>query len=342
MKKTDPIITVPVGRPLRQVLDLCYTARRPPLLVGGTGVGKSTILEGFARSRGIDFISRDLSIMEPPDLVGLPKLEGDRTRFLPPDFLPARGKGLIIFEELNRAPAYMRAPCLQLLTDRSLNDYRLPDGWLPGAAINPADEGYEVADLDMAMLCRFVIIHAEADRAEWLLWAREEKVHPLVIAYVESDASVFDAAISNPRSWEYVSDLLKAAHDLKTSQRLLQAALAGCVGHERAMAFCRFLEDPVKPLNAQEVLLAYRTHRSALMSWIKGGKLDLVEGTLLNLQKMLQSNTDFDGVHDDENAWRNLGRFLADLPGDLRSQAETFFDEHGYPKPENAKARRTT
>src|SRR5437588_11131283 len=99
------------------------------MLRGGTGVGKSATLEAFAENKGLKFISRDLSLMEPPDLVGLPKLDGKVTRYLPPSFLPASGEGVLVLEEINRAPSYMRAPCLQLLTARSLNDYRLPDRW---------------------------------------------------------------------------------------------------------------------------------------------------------------------------------------------------------------------
>jgi MoxR-like ATPase len=121
--------------------------------------------------------------MEPPDLVGLPKLDGSVTRFLPPSFLPTGGKGLLVFEELNRCPTYMRAPCLQLLTARTLNDYELPAGWLPVAAINPPDQGYEAEELDPALRSRFVQAVVEPDREEWLAWARTVGTHAAVLAY---------------------------------------------------------------------------------------------------------------------------------------------------------------
>src|SRR6266446_3130249 len=104
----------------------------------------------------------------------------------------------------------MRAPCLQLLTARCLNDYKLPDGWWVAAAINPAEDGYEAAELDPALTSRFVQINVVADPPEWLLWARQTEIHPKVISYVEADPTVFDTPVSNPRSWAYVSDLLKA------------------------------------------------------------------------------------------------------------------------------------
>src|SRR5262245_18046901 len=169
--------TVAAGRPLVQLLRLCWKARRPVLLKGGTGVGKSELLRQFADAEGVGFVCRDLSLMEPPDLVGLPQLTGGRTHFLPPAFLPSEGEGVFVLEEVNRAPEYMRAPCLQLLTDRSLNDYKLPDGWLPVAAINPAEDGYDAAELDPALLARFVQVAVVPDRGEWLVWAKDNGVH---------------------------------------------------------------------------------------------------------------------------------------------------------------------
>src|SRR5262249_34869085 len=129
---------------------------------------------------------------EPPDLVGMPKLDGSSTRYLPPAFLPTTGKGLLVFEELNRCPNYMRAPCLQLLTARTLNDYVLPPGWLPCAAINPAGEEYDVQDLDPALLSRFVVLGVRADREEWLAWAEAHNLHDDVVRYVGSDGKIFD------------------------------------------------------------------------------------------------------------------------------------------------------
>src|SRR6266446_4563089 len=104
----------------------------------------------------------------------------------------------------------MRAPCLQLLTARCLNDYRLPDDWWVAAAINPAEDGYEAAELDPALASRFVQIAVVADPKEWVRWARENKVHHKIIAYAEADPTIFEAPASNPRSWVYVADLLKA------------------------------------------------------------------------------------------------------------------------------------
>ena len=230
--------TLKAGQPLVDFIRLCYAARRPPLLVGRHGVGKSEILAQAAEELGVEYVCRDLSLMEPPDLVGLPRLEGGVTRFFPPGFLPRDGEGLLVFEELNRCQSYMRAPCLQLLTARTLNDYRLPDGWLPAAAVNPPDGDYDVTELDPALLSRFVVVGVEADPREWMVWAEGRGLHPDVLGYVRSDPRIFDD--TNPRAWAGVSDLLRAAAEDGVGREALEAAVAGLVGDGRAVAFRDF------------------------------------------------------------------------------------------------------
>jgi hypothetical protein len=230
--------TFKAGRPLVDFIRLCYAARRPPLLVGRHGVGKSEILAQAAEELGVEYVCRDLSLMEPPDLVGLPRVADGVTRYFPPAFLPRDGAGLLVFEELNRCPSFMRAPCLQLLTARTLNDYRLPDGWLPAAAVNPPDGDYDTTDLDPALLSRFVVVGVEADPREWLAWAEARRLHQDVLDYVGSDRRIFDD--TNPRAWAWVSDLLRAAGEDGVGREALEAAVAGLVGDGRAVAFRDF------------------------------------------------------------------------------------------------------
>ena len=146
------------GQAVIDAIKLAYAAGKPVLLEGRHGVGKSQLIEQAASDLGIDCIVRDLSLLEPTDLVGLPLNVNGRTKYSPPSFLPDDGKGLLVFEELNRSEKYMMAPCLQLLTARTLNDYSLPKGWLCVAAINPASDGYDTSQLDPALLSRFVRI----------------------------------------------------------------------------------------------------------------------------------------------------------------------------------------
>jgi len=131
------VTALPLGPRVASILEVAYRARRPVLLEGATGIGKSELVAEVARSLGIAHVVLDLSLLEPPDLVGLPITEEGRTRYALPHFLPRDGSGILMLEELNRAERYIQQPALQLLTARALHEYVLPEGWACFAAINP-------------------------------------------------------------------------------------------------------------------------------------------------------------------------------------------------------------
>src|SRR5690242_9111634 len=110
--------TIVAGTPLIKFMEIVYRANLPVLVHGNHGIGKSVVMAQAAAALGIDFIVVDLSIMEPPDLTGIPHITPDgRTEYASPDFLPKPStKGILMIEELNRSPRYLQAPCLQLLT----------------------------------------------------------------------------------------------------------------------------------------------------------------------------------------------------------------------------------
>lgn len=325
--------TIKAGRPAIDFWKFCYEAHRPVLLTGFHGVGKSEIVEQTAAELGIGLIVLDLSLLEPPDLIGLPKLNGKTTVFVPPDFLPTSGRGILFIEEINRAPAHMQSPCMQLLTARKLNDYVLPPGWMPGGAVNPDGHDYDVSTLDPALRSRFVEVTVIPDQQEWLKWAERQRLHQGVIDYVRSDESIFDHPQSNPRAWKYVSDLMLTAERDGTDAHVLRTAIIGVVGAKRGPAFLKSLKSVEHPLSAKVILTSYDIHRARVRRWVENGKLDLIFQSLLRLKKHLQSQSEFKSVRANRSESKNMVRFLNDLPGDLRDDAQSFFRERGYPFP---------
>lgn len=328
--------TIQAGEPFRELINVCYDANLPVLVSGPHGIGKSEMLKQVAKEMKIGYISRDLSLMEPPDLVGLPRTKGQRTVYCPPSFLPKRGKGLLVLEELNRCEKYVRAPCLQLLTARILNDYQLPPGWLPIAVINPSNDecDYEVDELDQALLSRFVQVQLIPNRLEWLDWARRHDVHSSVIQYVEADSSVFKHPLSNPRAWTYVSSILKVADRQQPSKVVLSAAIVGVVGETRATAFLKILKESIEqPLTSDQIITSYSKHCDSVGRWIRKGRLDLVKASLHSLLTHLQPKADYDRVRTSKVRWGRVGAFIGSLPGDLKNVADKFFNERKYDSP---------
>jgi hypothetical protein len=219
-------LQVAVGSQLLDVLRIAYRARRPVLLEGATGIGKSQIVMDAAKQLGLDYRVLDLSLLEPPDLVGLPVIDNGVTRYAVPAELPQHGQGILMLEELNRAEIPVMQPALQLLSARRLHSYTLPPGWMCVAAINPEDGEYQVNRLDPALRSRFLQVSVCADRTAWLQWAHQHAIHPVVIGLVSQHEDSFESA--SPRSWAYASDMLHTfTDDDWTSPTLIRIALRG-------------------------------------------------------------------------------------------------------------------
>ncbi len=244
---------VPIGQKVIELIKVSWASRRAIILTGKHGCGKSEIVEEAAKELGVDFICMDLSVMEPPDLMGMPMLDKEAgvTRYLPPASMPkikyiGKGKskkidkkneGLLCFEELNRCGQEMQAPCLQLLTARRLNDYIVPAGWSMIACVNPADDGdfnYQVNELDPALRSRFMEIEIYPGKGEWLNWANDNDVDDAIIQVVSEHPDPF--ADVPPRTWTYVSDILKAFVEYDgLDETVLKDAILGYIPEEWAI-----------------------------------------------------------------------------------------------------------
>ena len=208
---TVPEERIPAGPRLVAALKAAYRARLPVLLEGPTGIGKSEVVAEAALELGIDVTVLDLSLLEPPDLVGLPRIDGDVTRFARPAILPRAGAGILFLEELNRAERAVQQPALQLLSARRLHEYVLPPGWSCVAAVNPDDGDYQVSPLDRALRARFLELEVCADRATWLAWAEGNGVHGAIVDLVRAHERAFEAA--PPRTWTYAARLLASLEE---------------------------------------------------------------------------------------------------------------------------------
>ncbi|MFN8613189.1 MAG: MoxR family ATPase [Vulcanimicrobiota bacterium] len=219
-------VEVPIGPRVLELLEIAYRSRRPVLLEGATGIGKSQIVAQLASQLGLDYLVLDLSLLEPPDLVGLPVIRENRTHYACPAELPVGGRGLLMLEELNRAEIPVMQPALQLLSARRLHSYQLPEGWSCVAAINPEDQDYQVHRMDPALRSRFLQLRVCAARASWLPWARQSNLHPAILHLVEQHQDAFE--VVSPRSWAYASEVLQTmrAEELGDSE-LVRLVLSG-------------------------------------------------------------------------------------------------------------------
>src|SRR5260370_9774424 len=116
------------------------TERVPLHMWGACGVGKSQIVAQVASDLGLQFLDIRAVQLDPVDLRRLPRISADQAEWVPLKFLPTSGKGILFLDELTAAPQMTQAGCYQLVLDRKLGEYHLPEDWVVGAAGNPASE----------------------------------------------------------------------------------------------------------------------------------------------------------------------------------------------------------
>jgi hypothetical protein len=219
--------------------------RRPVYLWGTPGCGKSSVVRRVAQTLGLALTDVRATLLDPVDLRGLPRLDGDTAVWCPPAFLPRAGEGLLFLDELAQAPPLVQAACLQLVLDRRVGEYRLPDGWTVVAASNRPEDRAGTHRLISPLLNRFVHLDLEVSADDWQDWAVKAGVSPEVRAFLrfrpallcQFDPAANPRAFPTPRSWAIVADVLA-----RTPPELLQRVVAGCVGDGPAAEFVGFLQ----------------------------------------------------------------------------------------------------
>jgi hypothetical protein len=225
-------------------LGVLVKARQPVFLWGSPGIGKSAIVRQLAASLDQHLQDVRALLLDPVDLRGLPFLGSDgRSKWATPEFLPQDGEGILFLDELNAAPAMVQAGCYQLVLDRKLGEYALPDGWAIVAAGNRDSDRAVTTRMPTPLRNRFVHLEFEVDTQEWSEWAIQSGIRPEVIAFLRfrpellSDFQKDANAFPSPRSWEFLSKILDAYPPPTIEHELF----AGAVGNGAATEFSGFL-----------------------------------------------------------------------------------------------------
>jgi hypothetical protein len=243
---------------LYEALHALIGERVPLHIWGACGVGKSQIVNQVADDLGYEFLDVRAVQLDPVDLRGLPRIAADQTEWVPPKFLPTAGKGILFLDELTSAPQMTQAGCYQLVLDRRLGEYCLPDGWVVMAAGNPASERGVHFAMPRPLRNRFVHLDLEPDLEDWCQWAIRAHIRPEIIAFlrfkpellysgdVTSDANAWPT----PRSWEMASRVLTGVAQRQRASFLNGAGefeavlLDGTVGQAAASELVAILLNP--------------------------------------------------------------------------------------------------
>jgi hypothetical protein len=224
----------------------------PVMLWGPPGVGKSQMVAQIGQRHGMPVIDVRLSQMEPSDLRGIPFRVGAQVEWAVPAMLPDAERhgrqGVLFLDEITSVPPSVSAAAYQLILDRRLGAYVVPEGWAIFAAGNRQGDRGVTYTMPAPLANRFSHYEVDVNLDDWVSWAYASNIDERLIAFLrfrpellfEFDPAHNPVAFPSPRSWEFSHRALQKFGDLP---ELLTGALQACVGPAAGIELSAFIEN---------------------------------------------------------------------------------------------------
>ena len=241
--------------------------RKPVLIRGRHGVGKSEVVYQIAGGLEMPVVERRASQMTEGDLVGLPSTDGNTTSFNPPDwFKTACDNPVVLFlDEVDRATIEVRQGIFELTDSRKMNSHILHKDTLIHAAVNGGEHGdqYQVGEMDPAELDRWTVFDVEPSTEDWLTWAKD-KVDSILWDFINQNRNHLEhtgdfepnKVYPSRRSWVRLNDCFAQANllaeDADTS--VMFPLATGFVGFEAAVSFKDFVDNYERQVTIENIL----------------------------------------------------------------------------------------
>ena len=256
--------------------------KRPIFLWGPPGIGKSDIVHQIADTINAHVIDIRLSLWEPTDIKGIPYFDSNANKMvwgapaeLPDAEMASQHEAIVLFlDEMNSAAPAVQAAAYQLILNRKVGQYHLPDNvYIVAAGNREADKGVTYR-MPAPLANRFVHLEMRVDFDDWFQWAVNNNIHKDVVGFLtfsKKDLYDFDPkspsrSFATPRSWSFVSELIEDELDENTTTDLV----SGSVGEGLAVKFMAhrkvaasmpnptdILAGKVKEMKAKEISAMY-------------------------------------------------------------------------------------
>jgi hypothetical protein len=257
--------------------------KRPVFLWGPPGIGKSDIVaqvtDEFSNSHLIDI---RLSLWDPTDIKGIPYFDSTNVKMvwgapseLPDEEMAAQYDNIVVFfDEMNSAAPAVQAAAYQLILNRRVGQYKLPDNVIIVAAGNRETDKGVTYRMPSPLANRFIHIEMAVEFDDWFQWAVDNNQHKDVVGYLtfaKKDLYDFDPksasrSFATPRSWAFVSELLDDELDEGTTTDLVSGSVGEGLGvkfmaHRKVAASMPnptdILAGKVKDMSTSEISAMY-------------------------------------------------------------------------------------
>lgn len=224
----------------------------PVMLWGPPGVGKSQIIAQIGERHQVPVIDIRLSQMEPSDLRGIPFREGHSVDWAIPAMLPNAERhgpqGILFLDEITSAVPSVSAAAYQLILDRRLGEYQVPNGWAIFAAGNRQGDRGVSYTMPAPLANRFSHYEVDLNLDDWVSWAYSQGIDERIIGFLrfrpellfDFDPAHNPVAFPSPRSWEFTH---RALQKFAESPSVLLGSLQACVGGTAGVELKAYIDN---------------------------------------------------------------------------------------------------
>lgn len=203
-----------------------------------------------------------------------------------------RDKGILFLDEVNRAQDDVTQAIFQLVLDRRIGQYVLPDGWSIVCAGNFM-EGYQVSGFNdpafVNRFCHLILSGGQSTFDEWIqfMMAKYGANCQAIIDFTANDVKYLDGDIGakdlgfsiqpSRRTWEMVQKVEIACADPKSdhTETAKLEVISGLIGRDLAMSYTKY-NCPIKP--SQLLKDGIEAHTKLLKSLTRNQSVGLMWG----------------------------------------------------------------
>ena len=257
------------------------------VFVGEAGLGKTQIIQQTADKLNYKLVTIHTAQWGPLGC-GIPSREAEKQFFklIVPDIFPKQGeKTILLFDEINRGEKHAIKMFFNLIEDRSMFDYRLPDECIVVGTMNPATSNYSVTPIEneAAIRRRLKFMYIMTNLKDFLLHAgcpdfhqyssiknaRGKPCHPMILGFFKAEPNnIYDRnaleqnkQFSCPATIETVSEDAYLLESLGYSIHGTEAFIrySASIGTTMTSSLVQFLKDQSTTISAQDVIYKYKT-----------------------------------------------------------------------------------
>ncbi len=319
---------------LALVMDHLYQANITPNLIGPHGIGKTEFIRQYAKTRGFGLIEFRLgTCSDAGDLTGVPKIElkdGQHvTIFATPEFFPRNheqdpygGKWILFFDEWNRCVVKeVYQAIFNLILEKRMNQYAMPENSWINLACNPATDDYDVFSFeDAAFRDRLCHLKVTPTQHEFMSFIRNKHGESSIIDFLDAYGSMSSAKTEDfslpevkysRRTWDRIIPIEKAG----ASEEVLTTIMQGMVGIHATQTYMKHREMN-QVIRGKDILDNFPKVKPKIIEIGNAGKIDIINNLGDDVVRELNTISDSKKRLTPEQE-ENLTQFVMTVPKDF-------------------------